>query len=36
MADYAAIQTTDIEDVARRYLDIPKLAVVEARAASAP
>ena len=36
MADYAAIQTTDIERVAGRYLDGAKLAVIEARAVSAP
>jgi zinc protease len=36
MEDYAAIQTTDIERVARRYLDTGRLAVIEARAASTP
>ena len=36
MADYAGIQVTDIEQIARRYLDMAKLAVIEARASSAP
>jgi len=36
MADYAGIRTSDIEGVARRYLNIAKLAVIEARTASAP
>ena len=36
MADYAGIQVTDIEQIARRYLDLGKLAVIEASASSAP
>jgi zinc protease len=36
MADYASIRTADIAQVAGRYLDLAKLAVIEAHAVSAP
>jgi len=36
MADYAGIQTDDIDAIARRYIDLSKLAVIEARAVSTP
>jgi zinc protease len=36
MADYAGIQTDDIDAIARRYIDLSKLAVIEARAVRTP